>query len=81
MKVKKRKNAIFFYILCLTIIFFLGMMLIDYGASLRCIQYLYDAYLETLVFQRVEPRIAYHLGVLIVFTTFMTIIALLISKI
>lgn len=60
-------------IFCIVILFSIGIMLIDYGASLKCFFECkgLEFYLQSLVFERIEPRIAYHLGLLLVISTFL----------
>ena len=52
--------------LTLIIIFMIGLMLIDYGATFKDA----NAYFQSLLFGRIEPRIVYHFGVILVLTTF-----------
>lgn len=45
-------------------LFFLGLMLIDYGASFKGVD---QIAFQSLLFESIDARIVYHLGVLMVF--------------
>lgn len=69
-------NWLFFKIVVMMVLiyfFSLGLMLMDYGASFKCFKECggLDAYLQSLVFERIEPRVVYHLGLVFVVASFM----------
>ncbi len=62
-----------FSVVALGFLFSLGLLLIDYGASLKGT----DGYGQSLAFERVDPRVMYHEGIIFVLGSFlcMTVIA------
>lgn len=48
-------------------IFWLGIMLVDYGASFKCDNILF----EGLVLKNVEPRVVYHFGLVLIIFSFL----------
>jgi len=77
---KKIKISLAILLFFLTMI---GTFLIDNGASFKCYQECKDAYesqglskdfdfvMQSLIFSQLEPRITYHLGILIVIVSLM----------
>ncbi|VVB61554.1 Uncharacterised protein [uncultured archaeon] len=70
---KKWLSFKIFSVVALGFLFSLGMLLIDYGASLKGT----DGYGQSLAFERVDPRIMYHEGIIFVLGSFlcMTVLA------
>lgn len=56
--------------------FFLGMMLIDYGATMK----INGGHAETLLFSALPGRIVYHSGILLAITAYLVASALLIHE-
>jgi len=69
-----------FLAFCLLTLSVISLQMIDYGASFKCYQECKEAYeaqglskdfnfvMQGLFFSKVEPRIAYHLGLMVVLT-------------
>jgi hypothetical protein len=51
--------------------FSLGLMLMDYGASFKC-----NGIGQSLIFERVEPRVMYHSGLLMTIASFLILVVL-----
>lgn len=66
------------FIVCIGFIFSLGIMLIDYGSSLKCVEECGygKMILQSLIFYHIEPRVSYHLGLLLVVGCFLTMIGM-----
>jgi len=69
--------------ICLAFLFFLGLLLMDYGASLNNIkgQIKGEIYGQSLVFSRVEPRIMYHTGLVLCLASFLSLELLFVNEI
>jgi len=65
---------VFKFLLVFVCIYFfsLGLMMIDYGATFKDLKVVG----QSLVFENIEPRIMYHLGLLLVTGSFMLLTAL-----
>ena len=64
-------------------IYTMSLILIDYGASLRCYNLCHKNVfiLQSLFLSRVEPRVAYHFGLVLSFAAFLILIFLYILEV
>jgi len=65
---KKKNWFIFKFVLVIacSYLFNLGLMLMDYGATFKDV-----GYAQSLIFERIEPRVVYHSGLLLVTCSFL----------
>ena len=76
-------------VLIIGFFFFLGMMLIDYGASFKCqeeCKYIctgecLEFRVSSLASKGLEPRIVYHIGVLLVIVSFLILAGVVYNEI
>lgn len=62
-------------IYCMVAMFMLGILLIDTSISAKNLEHL-GVVIQSLIFSSIEPRITYHLGLLLCFASFLIIAAL-----
>lgn len=69
-----------FSLICLTVVFMVGMMCIDWGASAKINEACGTKIVfEGLVFKNVEGRVLYHAGVLVVILCWLVLCACFLS--
>jgi hypothetical protein len=56
----------FMLVIVCSYFFNLGLMLMDYGATFKDV-----GYCQSLIFERIEPRVVYHSGLLLVTCSFL----------
>lgn len=75
-----RKSKIFLSIVLAHFLFF-GMMLIDYGITFKCLCSDVKFYAQTLLFEKIEARVVYHLGIILILFSFLVLEALYINEV
>jgi hypothetical protein len=79
------KKTLVVALFCLTVIFMIGMLAMDIGASSQIIEACSNnkikMFTASLFINSIEPRITYHVGVLTVIACWIVLISILVSVI